>query len=336
MVAMALTATDEATTMRALVHRRYGTPDVLHLEEIERPLLVDDGVLVRVRASSVNRADWYAVAGRPLLVRPMLGGIRRPKSPVVGTDFAGIVEAVGKDEKDFEVGEEVFGGRSGAFAQYVCVRKGIARKPSTMSYEEAAAVPVAALTALQALRDKGGLQAGQSVLINGSSGGVGTYAVQIAKALGAHVTAVCSPRNVETSRTLGADRVIDYTREDFTTTGERYDLMVDVAGTKSWRACKRVLKPGATLVMVGAPSTTPILGPLGHTAAVWLASRFGKRKAVFFVAQFNREDMDVLRELAEAGKLRSVVDRTYPLAEAPDALRAMGEGHVQGKLVITI
>ncbi len=338
MVAMAATAaaSEQARTMRALVHRRYGSPDVLHLDEIERPPLVDDGVLVRVRASSVNRGDWYALAGRPLFARPMMGGIRKPKSPLLGTDFAGVVEAVGKDVSGFEVGDEVFGGRSGAFAEYVCSRNGVGHKPSTLSFEEAAAVPVAALTALQGLRDKGGLKPGQRVLINGSSGGVGTYAVQIAKALGAHVTAVCSPRNVETSRSLGADRVIDYTKEDFTRTGEQYDLILDVAGSKSWHACKRVLKPGATLVLIGAPNTTRVLGPLRHIAAVWLMSRFGKHKAVFFVAQFNLEDMETLRELAESGKLRSVVDRVYPLAEAPDALRAMGEGHVQGKLVITI
>jgi NADPH:quinone reductase-like Zn-dependent oxidoreductase len=338
MVAMARTAAagEQGKTMRALVRSRYGSPDVLQLGEVERPPVADDGVLVRVRASSVNRGDWYALAGRPLFARPMLGGIRKPKSRVLGTDFAGVVEAVGKDVSGFTVGDEVFGGRNGAFAEYVCSRNGVGHKPSTLSFEEAAAVPVAALTALQGLRDKGNLEAGQRVLINGSSGGVGTYAVQIAKALGAHVTAVCSPRNVETARSLGADRVIDYTQEDFTRSGERYDLLFDVAGSKPWRACKRVLKPGGTLVLVGAPMTTPILGPLGHIAAVWLASRFRTPKAIFFVAQFNREDMEELRELAEAGKLRSVIDGIYPLAEAPDALRTMGEGHVQGKLVITI
>lgn len=333
MVAMAATAAGEqAATMRALVRSRYGSPDVLHIGEIERPPLVDDGVLVRVHASSVNRADWYQLVGRPMFMRPLLGGIRTPKARVVGGDFAGVVEAVGKDISDVKPGDEVFGGRSGAYAEYICVRNGIALKPTTMSVEEAAAAPTAALTALQGLRDKGGLQPGHHVLINGSSGGVGTYAVQIAKALGARVTAVCSPRNVEMSRSLGADRVIDYTKEDFTRSGERYDVIFDVAGSKSWRACKRVLKPGGTFVIVGAKNKG-VLGPLGHIGATLLASRL---KAKFFIADFNRADMNVLRELAESGKLRSVVDRTYTLAEAPEALRAMGEGHVQGKLVIRI
>lgn len=318
--------------MRALVRSQYGGPDVLHVAEIERPALADDGVLVRVHASSVNRGDWYALTGRPAWARPMFGGVRKPKSPVLGSDFAGVVEAVGKDVTGVKPGDEVFGGRNGAFAEYVCSRNGFALKPSTMSFEEAAAVPVAALTALQAIRDKGKVESGQHVLINGSSGGVGIFAVQIAKALGAHVTAVCSPRNVETSRSLGADRVIDYTKEDFTRSGEQYDMILDVAGSKSWRACNRVLKPGGTFVLAGAPNKGPF-GPFGHMGAILLASRF---KAKFFIAQFNRADMNVLRELAEAGKLRSVVDRTYPLSEAPAALREMGEGHVQGKLVITI
>lgn len=332
---MPATAIERSSTMKAIVRTRYGTPDVLQLAESEKPELADDGVLVRVRASSVNRADWYGLAGKPAVARPMMGGMLRPKSRFLGTDFAGTVEAVGKDVTGFQPGDEVFGGRNGAFAEYVCVRVGVARKPSNVTFEEAAALPVAALTALQGLRDHGRLEAGQHVLINGASGGVGTFAVQIAKALGAEVTAVCSPRNVELARTLGADRVIDYTRDDFTRGAERYDLLLDVAGSRSWLACARVLKRRATVVVVGGPAK-PLIGPLGHIAAVRLASLASRRRAVFFVAKFNRPDLEVLCELVESGKVTSVVERRYELGETADALRSMGEGHAQGKLVILV
>jgi len=263
-------------------------------------------------------------------------GLRRPKgSRLTGRDFAGTVEAVGKDVSDLQPGEDVFGGKSGggSFAEYVCVPMGIARKPANLTFEEAAAVPVAALTALQGLRDHGQLQPGHEVLVNGASGGVGTFAVQIAKALGAEVTAVCSTRNVEQARSLGADHVIDYTVEDFTRSGQRYDLILDVAGSKSWSQCRRVLNPDATLVMVGGPHG-PLLGPLGHIARVRLAALRGSQKAVFFMANFNRPDMDVLRELLESGKVKPVVEKRYELGEVADALRYMGEGHAQGKIVI--
>ena len=336
MVAMAADAAAETATMTAVVRRRYGSPDVLELAEVEKPELVDDGVLVRVRASSVNRADWYGLTGTPYLARPMMGGLRRPKSALFGGDFAGIVEAVGRDVTDLQPGDEVFGGRTGAFAEYVCVRNGVARKPANLSFEEAAAVPVAALTALQGLRDRGRLQPGQHVLVNGASGGVGTFAVQIAKALGAEVTAVCSTRNVELVRSLGADQVVDYTREDFTRSGRRYDLLLDVAGSKPWSACRRVLQPNATLVIVGAPKGSRLLGPLGHIARMRLASLSGSQKAVFFIADFNRPDMAALRELVESGKVKPVVEKRYELSELADALRYMGEGHVQGKLVVSV
>jgi len=332
---MAVTAPERQTTMKAVVRDRYGSSEVLKLDEVEKPELVDDGVLVRVHASSVNRGDWYFMTGRPWAARPTMG-LLRPKSRLIGGDFAGTVEAVGKDVTELQPGDEVFGGRSGSFAEYVCARMGIARKPANLTFEEAAAVPIAALTALQGLRDHGQLQPGQSVLVNGASGGVGTFAVQIAKALGAEVTAVCSTRNVEQARSLGADHVIDYSREDFTRSGGRYDLLFDNAGSRSWSACRRVLEPHGTLVLIGAPKADPLFGPLRHVARIRLASMRGSQKAVFFIAKFNKPDMAVLRELLEAGKVTPVVECRYELSEVADALRYMGEGHAQGKIVITV
>jgi len=332
---MAVTAPERQTTMKAVVRDRYGSPEVLKLDEVEKPELVDDGVLVRVHASSVNRGDWYFMTGTPWAARPTMG-LLRPKSRLLGGDFAGTVEAVGKDVTDLQPGDEVFGGRSGSFAEYVCARMGVVRKPTNLTFEEAAAVPIAALTALQGLRDHGQLQPGQRVLVNGASGGVGTFAVQIAKALGAEVTAVCSTRNVEQARSLGADHVIDYSREDFTRSGGRYDLLFDNAGSRSWSACRRVLEPRATLVLIGAPKADPFLGPLRHVVRIRLASMRGSQKAVFFIAKFNKPDMAVLRELVEAGRVKPVVERRYELSEVADALRYMGEGHAQGKIVITV
>jgi len=329
---MAAKETDPRGTMKAVVRARYGSPDVLELREIEKPALADDGVVVRVRAASVNRLDWYTMSG-PLIARPTMG-LLRPKSPLLGTDFAGTVEEVGRDVTGFRPGDEVFGGRSGAYAEYVCARS-LALKPANLTFEEAAAVPVAALTALQGLRDKGRLQPGQKVLVNGASGGVGTFAVQIAKALGAEVTAVCSTRNVDLVRSIGADRVIDYTREDFTRSGERYDLIFDVAGSRSWSECKRVLNPEATLVLAGAQAK-PVIGPLGHIVGVKLAALRSSRKAIFLIAKFNQPDLAALRELLESGKVKPVVERRYPLSETADALRYMGEGHAQGKIVISV
>jgi NADPH:quinone reductase-like Zn-dependent oxidoreductase len=321
--------------MKAIVRRAYGPPDRLELREVEQPEVVDDGVLVRVRATSVNRGDWYGLTGRPYVVRPMMG-LLKPRSQLLGGDFAGTAEAVGKDVTDIAPGDEVFGGRDGAFAEYVCSRNGVARKPANLSFEEAAAVPVAALTALQGLRDKGRLEPGQKVLINGASGGVGTFAVQIAKALGADVTAVCSTRNVEQAESLGADRVVDYSREDFTRSGTRYDIVFDVAGSRSWSEVRRVLEPHGTLVMVGAPEGDPWLGPVSHLAKGRLASLRGDPKAVFFIAKFNKPDMDVLRELVESRKVKPAIERRYELSEIADALRYMGEGHARGKLVVTV
>jgi NADPH:quinone reductase-like Zn-dependent oxidoreductase len=321
--------------MKAAVHDSYGSPDVVELREIEQPELTDDGVLVRVRASSVNPADWYGVAGRPYVAR-VLSGLRKPKTNKMGVDFAGTVEAVGKDVTGLRPGDEVFGGRTGAFAEYVCAVKGVVLKPANLTFEQAGAVGVAGLTALQGLRDKGQIQPGQKVLINGASGGVGTFAVQIAKALGAEVTAVCSTRNVDLARSLGADHVVDYTREDFTRSDRRYDLLFDVAGSRSWSACRRVLNPKATFVVVGAPKGGRLLGPLGRIAKLRLAGLPSSRKVVFFIAKFNKADLEVLRELLESGKVTPVVDRRYELREAADALRYLEEGHAQGKIVLTM
>jgi NADPH:quinone reductase-like Zn-dependent oxidoreductase len=335
MMATATMAKDQATTMKAVIRERYGPPEVLKLTEVEKPELVDDGVLVRVRATSVNRGDWYTMMGRPSIVRPMVG-LLKPRSELLGGDFAGTVEAVGRDVSDLQVGDEVFGGRNGAFAEYVCVRNGVARKPPNLTFEEAAAAPVAAITALQGLRDQGHLEPGHQVLINGASGGVGTFAVQIAKALGAEVTAVCRTRNVELANSLGADHVIDYTHEDFTLNSRRYDLILDIAATKSWSQYRRVLKAEGVLVIVGAPGGGRVFGPLSHVLKVRLSALWGSQKARFFIASLNRPDMSVLRELLESGKVKPVVERRYALSEIADALRYMGEGHAQGKLVVTV
>jgi NADPH:quinone reductase-like Zn-dependent oxidoreductase len=319
--------------MRAAVRRSYGPPAVVELREIEMPDLADDGVLVRVRAASINPADWYGLTGRPWVARAELG-LRRPKTDRLGVDFAGTVEAVGKDVTQFRPGDEVFGGKSGALAEYICVREAVALKPANVTPEQAAAVPVAAVTALQGLRDKGRLQAGDKVLINGASGGVGTFAVQIAKALGAEVTGVCSTRNVELVRSVGADHVVDYMQEDFTRSGERYDVMLDVAGTRSWSECARVLEPQATLVIVGAPKGGRLLGPLGHVARLRLASLRSSAKAVFFVARLTRADLEVLAEMLTAGTVTPVVDKRYALSEIADAFEYLGAGHARGKVVV--
>jgi NADPH:quinone reductase-like Zn-dependent oxidoreductase len=321
--------------MKAFVYHEYGLPDVLELRDIPKPVAADDEVLVRVRATSVNPVEWHEMTGVPYIVR--MRGLRRPKSERLGVDFAGTVEAAGKDVTQFQPGDEVFGARDGAFAEYVCIREErlVLPKPPNVTFEEAAAVPVAAITALQGLRDKGQLQSGQKVLINGASGGVGTFAVQIAKALGAEVTGVCSTRNVEIVRSLGADRVVDYTQEDFTRTGDRYDLLLDIGGNRSWSECKRVLNENATLVVVGGPKTNRWIGPVGRLIGLRLASMIGSRKVTWFIAKLNRPDLIFLGELLEAGKVRPFVERTYELSRLPDALAYLGEGHAQGKVVVT-
>ena len=320
--------------MKAVVHNVYGSPDVLEIQEIDKPNVTDDGVLVRVRAASINPVDWYGVTGKPYVAR-IQGGLRKPKSNRLGVDFAGTVEAVGKDITQFRAGDEVFGARSGALAEYVCVRDAVVLKPANLTFEQAASVAVAALTALQGLRDKGQIQPGQKVLINGASGGVGTFAVQIAKALGAEVTGVCSTRNVDLVRSLGADHVIDYTKEDFTLGDRRYDLMLDNAGSRSWSETKRVLNPKATLVIVGAPKGSGFIGPLSHIVKVRLAAIRSSRNVMFFIAKLNRADMMVMREFLESGKVVPVVDKRYEMSEIAAAFRYLGEGHAQGKVVLT-
>jgi NADPH:quinone reductase-like Zn-dependent oxidoreductase len=326
----------EEGTVKAAVYHRFGSPEVLQLQDIDRPARNDDEVLVRVRASSVNPAEWYAVTGRPYIARPPMG-LRRPKQAIPGADFAGTVEAVGSAVTDLRPGDAVFGGTTGgAFAEYLSVRETVVAKPANLTFEQAAAVPTAAVTALQGLRDHGQLRPGHSVLINGASGGVGTFAVQLAKAFGAEVTGVCRTHNLELVRSLGADHVVDYTREDFTRSGRRYDLLFDVAGSRSWSDCKRVLGQDATLVLVGGPKTSRWVGPLGHIASVRLASLRASQKVVFFVARFNREDFLVLQELLEAGKVTPAIDRRYELSELPAALTYLGEGHARAKVVIVV
>lgn len=320
--------------MKAVIHESYGQPDVLKIMEVEKPQVPDDGVLVRVHASSVNIAEWYGMTG--LLIGRLIGnGLFKPKDTRLGADFSGVVEAVGKDVADFKPGDEVFGGRSGAFAEYVTVKKAIVHKPANITFEEAASVPTAGITALQGLRDHGRIQPGQKVLINGASGGVGTFAVQIAKALGAEVTAVCSTQNVEHARSLGADHVIDYTKQDFTRNGQKYDLLFNINGGRSWSEYKRVLKPDATFVLVGGPKM-PVVGPLGLLIKIRIAMLGSSQKFVFFIAQFNREDMLVLKNLLETGKVKPFVEKAYPMTRIADAMRHLGTGHARGKIVITM
>jgi len=321
--------------MRAIVYHNYGSPDVLRCEEIERPTAGDDEVLIKVRAASVNPLDWHLMRGTPYVLR-MTAGLRKPKATRLGVDVSGQVEAVGRNVTQFTPGDEVFGSCRGAFAEYACTpESSLVSKPHNVSFEQAASVPVAAFTALQALRDKGRIQPGQMVLINGAAGGVGTLAVQIAKSFDADVTGVCSTRNVEMVRSVGADRVIDYTQEDFTTSGQRYDLIVDCVGNHSLSACRRVLQRRGTYVMIGAPNRR-WLGPLVRLIKTLVLSRFVSQNLVMVFAKGTRDDLTVTRGLLEAGKVTPVIDRRYRLSEVPEAVRYLEQGHARGKVVITV
>ncbi len=326
--------------MKAIVYYKYGLPDVLELKEIDKPVVKDNEVLVRVRAASANPYDWHFMRGRPY-IRRMRFGLLKPKVNGLGADLAGQVEAVGKNVTQFQPGDEVFGWLfgwcNGAFAEYVSVSEdSVVLKPANLTFEQAAAVPMAAFTALQGLRDQGRIQRGQKVLINGASGGVGTFAVQIAKSFGAEVTGVCSTRNVDMVRSIGADQVIDYTREDFTRGEQRYDLMLDNVGNRSLSECRRVLNPkGVYLASFGAPDRR-WLGHMTESLKAVVLSPFVSQKMVPLTVKRNKEVLLVLKELLEAGKLTPVIDRTYPLSDVPEAIRYLEEGHAQGKVVITV
>jgi NADPH:quinone reductase-like Zn-dependent oxidoreductase len=319
--------------MKAIVYHKYGSPDVLELEEAKKPVPEDDEVLIKVHAASVNAYDWHFLTADIFLIRLMGGGLLRPKSTRLGADIAGRVEAVGRNVKQFQPGDEIFGMVRGGFAEYACAPENVlALKPVNLSFEEAAAVPMAAVTALQGLRDTGQIQPGQKVLINGASGGVGTFAVQIATSFGAEVTAVCSTRNLEQSRSLGADHVIDYTKEDFTRSGQQYDLIFAANGYHSLSAYKRALTPKGKYVMAGGSKSQIFQAMLMGS---WMSESGGKTMGGVS-AKRSQEDLVFLKELVEAGKVVPVIDRRYPLRETAEALRYLGEGHARGKIVITM
>lgn len=327
---------DNEKLMKAVVYRCYGSPDVLKIEDIEKPTVADDQVLVKVRAASVNPLDWHYMRGSPYIMR-LGSGIGRPRDMQLGVDFSGTVEAVGKNVERFKPGDEVFGGRTGAFGEYVTVRedRALALKPANITFEQAATVPIAAVTALQALRDKGQLKPRQKVLINGASGGVGTFAVQIAKSLGAEVAGVCSTRNVEMVRSIGADKVFDYTREDYTKSGQHYDLILDLVGNHSLLANRRVLNPDGTLVLVGGGKGNwvgPLMGPLKAV----ILSPFVGQKFVLLLAQLHQDDLVTLGDLMQAGEVTPVIDKRYRLSDISEAIGYSEEGHARGKIVVNV
>jgi len=324
--------------MKAVLHCEYGGPEVLRVEEVEKPVPNDNQVLVKVRAAAVNPLD-LTIRG-VLLLRP-LSGPRKPKDTRLGVDYAGTVETVGKNVTNFKPGDEVFGGKTGAFAEYVCVLadRAVVLKPANRTFEQAASVPVAAITALQGLRDKGKIQPGQKVLINGASGGVGTFAVQIAKSFGTEVTGVCSTRNVDLVRSIGADHVIDYTKEDFTNGAQRYDLIFDLIGNHSFSERRRILNPNGICVMAGVGGAgwhDDFAKRLAGELNAYVASRFVSQKFIAYIAEFNKKDMMVLADLMQSGKVTPVIDKTYKLNETPDALRYLEQGHARGKVVINL
>ena len=333
-------ATVPANPMKAVVYCNYGVPN-LKLQEIEKPSPADDQLLVKVRAASVNPLDWHFIEGTPYIGRFLFGmGARKPRDTRLGVDFAGMVESTGKGVTKFKPGDEVFGGRTGAFADYVCVResRAVALKPANISFEQAASVPIAAITALQALRDKGHVQAGQNVLINGASGGVGTFAVQLAKSYGARVTGVCSTRNLDLVRSLGAEQVIDYTKQDFANMGQRYDLILDNVGTQPLSHFRQALTPNGICVLIGGggPNDGRWLGPVTRPFKAMLLSPFVSQKLGMLLAELNHDDLAYLAGLMQSGKIKPVIDRTYKsLREIPDAIRYLEQGHARGKVVVS-
>jgi NADPH:quinone reductase-like Zn-dependent oxidoreductase len=328
-----------AIPMKAIVRRCYGPPDVLALEEIDKPVPADNQLLVRIHAASINPADWHMLRGEPYMMR-IDAGFGAPKNPRVGIDFAGVVEAVGKDVTRYKPGDEVFGGGNGSLAEYLVIRENgnVTRKPANISFEEAAAVNVGALTSLQALRDGGAVKPGQKVLINGSSGGVGIYAVQLAKWMGAEVTAVCSTRNVELVRSLGADHVIDYTKEDFTEGAQRYDVVMDNVVNRPILQIRRVLAPEGKYLVIGGggPDAGPWLGALKAPIKAAVISWFVDQELKFFLSHASGADLGTIAGLLESGTVRSIIDRRYPLAEAAEAMRYLEAGRARGKVIVTM
>jgi NADPH:quinone reductase-like Zn-dependent oxidoreductase len=327
--------------MKAIVYEGFGSPDILRCQDIEKPTPGANEVLIKVRAASVNPLDWKLMKGGPFIVRILLG-LGKPKIRRPGVDVAGEVEAIGRNVTQFKPGDEVFGTCVGAFAEYAIsasvlgIRSALVKKPENVTFEQAASAPVAALTALQGLRDKGRIQAGQKVLINGAAGGVGTFAVQMARLFGAHVTGVCSTGNVDMVRSMGTDQVIDYTQNDFTKNGERYDLVLDCIGNHSLFACRRVLNPKGILVMVGVPDDAGAMGIVVRVIGALVGSWFGTKKMVFLIARMNKEDLTTVGEFMAAGKVTPVIDKRYGLREANEAFRYMEKGHARGKVLIAL
>jgi NADPH:quinone reductase-like Zn-dependent oxidoreductase len=331
------TATDDKATMKAIVQDRYGGLDTLEYKDIDRPAPRDDEVLVRVHAAGLDRGVWHVMAGLPYLIRFVGFGVRKPRVRVRGMDVAGRVEAVGRDVTRFQVGDEVFGWADGSYAEYVSAPEGnLATKPANLSFEQAATVPISGFAALQAVRDVGRLQAGQQVLVIGAAGGVGSYAVQLAKAFGAQVTGVASTRQLALVRSLGADDVVDYTREDVTDGTRRWDLIVDTGGHRSLSQLRRALTPTGSLVIVGSEGRGRWLGGFDRNLRAVLLSRFVGQRLAMLSSKPRQEDLQVLRELLEAGKVTPPVSTTYPLAEVPEAIRQLVEGHRGGKIAITV
>jgi NADPH:quinone reductase-like Zn-dependent oxidoreductase len=323
--------------MKAISYDRYGSPDVLKYGETTKPAPADDEVLIKIRAAAVNPYDWHFMRGEPYAVRIAAGGLRKPKDSRLGADVAGEIEVVGRNATQFKPGDAVFGMCKGAFAEYACASESkLVMKPDNVTFEQAASVPIAAFTALQGLRDKGKLQPGQQVLINGAAGGVGTFAVQIAKSFGAEVTGVCSTRNVEMVRSIGADHVIDYTQEDFTKSARRYDVILDCVGNHSFSECRRVLNARGSYVGAGGSSDNWMIGPLARALKALVLSWFVSQKQFMVLAKPSKEDLTIMGELMATGKVTPVIDRSYSLREVPDAIRYLEAGHARGKVVITL